>query len=367
MLKTVIRLAKELWADERGDIGSIIGGIGGILGAGAAGDAADAQAAAAQKSIEAQLAMYGQTRNDQMPWLSVGGGAINRLGYLMGINPMTPPTADMFSKYTPAGGNWAGNMGNVNATAAASTGAGGTAGSFGGMQVIRDNNGVKTYQTPYGRVIVAADGKPPKGGARAVAYFLSNQNAAGAGSAAGAGGAAGGASGGTAGDAYPGGGFGSLAKPFGMSDFEQDPGYAFRLAEGEKALQRSQAAKGGLLGGAAAKAMLDYGQGMGSQEYMNAFNRFNTNQTNLYNRLAGLSGTGQTSANTLANVGQNAAGSIGNSYGDVGNARSAGSIAQGNMWQSGLGAIGSGLSNYFGNNSYGNPSNNILWDDGTWS
>jgi hypothetical protein len=55
---------------------------------------------------------------------------------------------------------------------------------------------------------------------------------------------------------------------------EQDPGYAFRLAEGQKAIDRSAAAKGGLQSGAALKAAAEYGQSMGSQEYGNAYNRF---------------------------------------------------------------------------------------------
>ena len=57
---------------------------------------------------------------------------------------------------------------------------------------------------------------------------------------------------------------------FGMEQFQQDPGYAFRLAEGQKALERSAAARGGLMSGAALKAATRYGQEMGSQEFQNA-------------------------------------------------------------------------------------------------
>ena len=60
---------------------------------------------------------------------------------------------------------------------------------------------------------------------------------------------------------------------FGMGQFQQDPGYAFRLSEGQKALDRQAAARGGLISGGALKAAQRYGQDMGSQEYMNAFNR----------------------------------------------------------------------------------------------
>ena len=67
--------------------------------------------------------------------------------------------------------------------------------------------------------------------------------------------------------------YGKYAKPFGMSDFQADPGYAFRLSEGMKALEASRAKAGGLLSGSTGKALTRYGQEMGSQEYGNAFNR----------------------------------------------------------------------------------------------
>jgi hypothetical protein len=66
----------------------------------------------------------------------------------------------------------------------------------------------------------------------------------------------------------------TLFQQFNAQQMEQDPGYAFRLAEGQKALERSTAASRGLQSGAALKAAARYGQEMGSQEYQNAFNRF---------------------------------------------------------------------------------------------
>jgi hypothetical protein len=94
---------------------------------------------------------------------------------------------------------------------------------------------------------------------------------------------------------------------FGMDQFQADPGYAFRLSEGMKALERSAAARGGLLGGATGKALQRYGQEMGSQEYMNAFNRYQTERNAQLNPLQSLAGIGQTSANTLGTYGQNMA------------------------------------------------------------
>jgi hypothetical protein len=142
-------------------------------------------------------------------------------------------------------------------------------------------------------------------------------------------------------------GYGSLMKPFSMEAYEADPGYAFRVSEGMKALERSASAKGGVLSGAALKGVTQYGQDMASQEYMNAYNRYNTNQTNMYNRLAGISGTGQNSANTMANVGSSTGANISELYTQGGNASAAGQIGQANAWQSGFGNLGNTLGTFY--------------------
>jgi len=102
--------------------------------------------------------------------------------------------------------------------------------------------------------------------------------------------------------------------PFSMQTFQQDPGYAFRLKEGQQALDRSAAARGGLISGGALKAAQRYGQDMGSQEYMNAFNRYQTERAARLQPLQSLTGYGQTTANTLGTAGSNMAGNIGNAY-----------------------------------------------------
>lgn len=60
-----------------------------------------------------------------------------------------------------------------------------------------------------------------------------------------------------------------------------DPSYKFRLEEGQRALENSAAARGGLLSGNTGRALQDYGQGAASQEYGNiwgrAMDRYNTN------------------------------------------------------------------------------------------
>jgi hypothetical protein len=124
--------------------------------------------------------------------------------------------------------------------------------------------------------------------------------------------------------------YGKFARPFGMSDFQQDPGYAFRLSEGMKALEASRAARGGLLSGATGKALQRYGQEMGSQEYGNAFNRFQTERSNRLQPLSGLMTLGQAAA---SNQGA-AAGAFGQTAGnlttDIGAAQAAGGIGSAN-------------------------------------
>jgi hypothetical protein len=94
-------------------------------------------------------------------------------------------------------------------------------------------------------------------------------------------------------------------RSFSMSDFQADPGYAFRMAEGQKALERSAAARGNLNSGATLKALTRYNQDLGSQEYQNAYNRFSNDQTNRFNRLASLAGLGQTATQATSTAGQN--------------------------------------------------------------
>ena len=116
-----------------------------------------------------------------------------------------------------------------------------------------------------------------------------------------------------------GGEFGST-RPFDFQyDQNADPGTAFRMSEGIKALDRSAASRGGLLSGATLKGVQRYGQDLGSQEYNNAFNRYvtgfnaNTGERNaLYNRLAGVAGTGQTATGQIGAQGTNMASNIGN-------------------------------------------------------
>lgn len=199
-----------------------------------------------------------------------------------------------------------------------------------------------------------------------------------------------------------------VLKPFGEEDFRADPGYQFRLSEGNKGIERSAAAAGGQLSGATMKALAKFNQGTAdqaygdaynrynqdqgtvynqeNQNYTNAFNRYNLEQNNIYdqannnytnrfnrfnqnqntqfNRLSSLSGGGQIAnqANNTAaqNLGSNANSAFTNTGNQVsqniigaGNARSAGTIGGANAWSSG---INNGINAYMQQNALNRSS-----------
>lgn len=131
-------------------------------------------------------------------------------------------------------------------------------------------------------------------------------------------------------------GYGKYAGDFTMADYQADPGYAFRLAEGQKAIDRSAAARGGLQSGAALKAAARFGQDYGSQEYQNAFNRYQVNRSNQLNPLQSLMGAGQSATNTLTNAAGQYGQNMMTGYGNLGQARASGYVGMGNALNNAL-------------------------------
>lgn len=123
--------------------------------------------------------------------------------------------------------------------------------------------------------------------------------------------------------------YGMLNRQFSMQDFQADPGYAFRMEEGLKGLQRAAAARGGALSGNALRAITQYGQDLASQEYGNAYNRFLQQRQAMLNPLQ-----------SMAGYGRSAAGSLGGIYGqgltDIGTAQASGVIGGANARQQGM-------------------------------
>lgn len=154
---------------------------------------------------------------------------------------------------------------------------------------------------------------------------------------------------------------GDLTKQFSFnpSDLSGDAGYQFTLNEGQKAIQRAAAAKGGLFSGSTLKSLAGYTTGAANTFVGDAFNRaksiFDENRQGSLDRLnafqnlagLGLSATGGSSGaigsvaaqqssnltgsgNTRANLGMQGAGIIGNALTAKGNSEAAGTVGGAN-------------------------------------
>lgn len=134
--------------------------------------------------------------------------------------------------------------------------------------------------------------------------------------------------------------YGALLRPFSMADYQQDPGYQFRLKEGLKQLQSSAAARGGALSGATQRGVQNFAQGLASQEYGNAYDRYTGRQRDVYNMLSGQQAVGERTTTQLGQAGQNYANQAGEYAVQAGNARASGYVGAANAWNNALGQIG---------------------------
>ena len=127
--------------------------------------------------------------------------------------------------------------------------------------------------------------------------------------------------------------------PFTLEKFQADPGYAFRLKEGLRALESSAAARGGLLSGNQMRDVTQFGQELGSQEFTNAFNRYQAERNARLNPLQSLAGMGQTTS-------QNIAGAAGRLGEQIGSNLIQGGVARGSGYMGMANALSGGLSQY---------------------
>lgn len=163
----------------------------------------------------------------------------------------------------------------------------------------------------------------------------------------------------------------------GPGKFKADPGYQFRLSEGNKNILANAAATGGLASGRTLKAIQEYGQEYASNEYDKFLNRYHQSLAPLQS----LAGVGQATATNLATQGNQLASNIAQNeqamgtnlaniytnsgiaqasgYTDSGNIQANNFIAQGdiaarstinqaNAWTSALNTGVSGLASYYG-------------------
>jgi hypothetical protein len=301
--------------------------LGGALAASGASDAASTQAASADRAAALQKEMFDRQMAGQEPYRQAGLAGQNRLMELLGLRmpaqaggggvgaPYMRSDAELRNalagQFTEAPGYITG--GGREGSETYSPGGIDEAGLSRAMAAARqgDQNAMNNYQPPQG----AATGQSAD--------------------------------------------FGRYARDFSMADFQQDPGYAFRLSEGQKVLDRSAAARGGLISGGALRAATRYGQDMGSQEYQNAFNRYQTNRSNQLNPLGSLMTLGQNAAaNQGASMGTYGT-NVGNLTMQAGNAIGAGQMGFANTLAGGLEKVGSTYRNQMNFTDYLNSQRNL--------
>lgn len=349
-------------------VASAAGGIaGGAISSHAAGKAADTQAAAAdraaqlqyqasQDALNFQKQQYATSQKELAPWYGVGEAGLVNLSNLLGLDVPNLPAG------MPTGATGT----QLPATPGTATGAR----PGGPLQAIPANTGAQRYDlgmhptnraltgegAPAGTASTLPGVRPMPGGPAAPGTIPGKAGA---------------------GPATPAnlsslinpslGAKGSLLAPW-TEKFQaptdvteqNDPGFKFRLQQGTDVLQRSAAAKGNLLTGGTAQDLAKFGQDYASNEYGNVYGRayndyttryntFKQNQNDIFNRLAAISGVGQTTAGQLASGGQNfannassilmtGAGQIGDQYNNAAAARASGYVGAGNAWGSALGS-----------------------------
>lgn len=135
-------------------------------------------------------------------------------------------------------------------------------------------------------------------------------------------------------------------------NLEMDPGYQFRLKQGQNALRGGASAQGNLNSGATLKALERYGQDYASNEYQNAYQRN-------YDRLSQLAGLGYNAkqnqfnasgsyGNSLSNNMMSYGNQVSNNFTGLGNAQAANQIAQQNSQNQLLGSLAGAAGMYYG-------------------
>lgn len=296
---------------------------GGAIGASAAGNAADAAAKSSLEGTKLTVAsnekMYNQTRADQLPYTAGGSAALGRLDYELGLPSLQTSTqAGYKAGYGPQATSYIPSNGGspvIGYGAPTSVPAAMNPGTLNTFQ-----QAVSGKAAQYGN----GDGRPIPVGKNGVGVPAAQPVSY------------------TADPSY-----GSLMHDFSTEDFHTDPGYQFTLSEGQKALDRSAAARGGLFSGATLKANDLYNQGAASTEYQNAYNRFQNNRNTRYNYLSNAAGGGQIANNQVAQAGTQYASNIGNAYmtgyGNAGQARASGYIGAANSYNGALTGVNNAL------------------------
>lgn len=126
------------------------------------------------------------------------------------------------------------------------------------------------------------------------------------------------------------------------SGFQQSPDYLWAVNQGTQALDRGATAAGNLWGGGADADRIALGQGLATQY-----------AGNYYNRLAGLSGTGQQTAGQLGQFGQQFGQTAGQNAIAGGQAQASAYANRANAWGNALQGLGGAFGQWAGNRNPG--------------
>lgn len=281
-------------------VGAIVGAAGSLVGgkmqSDAAGKAGDASTAASRDAIQAQVAMYNQSRADTMPYQVTGTGALNMLAGMYGLPTYSAPMSN-------------------------------------GITITQPEPAKKKKRSLFDKVTDPANLAGQFGGTSydPMGFFSSGSTGGGGGLTISAGGGGGGIGGGAGGGVITPGT--QLAD---YSQFYETPDYLVARDEGINALDRGAAARGGLYSGGADADRMTFGSNLGSK----AFGNF---QNSLF-RLAGLGGSANSELNSL---GQNTAGQIGNQLTNAGDARASAYWQQGQAQNNALQGLGGAFGDYW--------------------
>jgi hypothetical protein len=340
---------------------------GALISSNASSKASDTQANAANNATDLQQKIYQQGRADLLPWQQAGGASLRELMWEMGLDPNSasgfPGGAAGQPGAAPGGQPGApgsptpmpviGGGGDPSGLHAVGASLGVPAGSVGtGTDTIRHLSGglgsifgggfnignILTGDVPggvglrdiaAGNLLPSTTFGPPSPGAISGVSMPSNSspvpNPITSGSAA---------TSPFVGDPNT---RGQLVRPFDLNSFQADPGYQFRLQQGQKAIDAGAAARGNFMSPSTLQELGQFSQESASNEFNNAYNRYNQNLSNIYSRLTGLSGSGENAAGRIAGLGAGFGSQAGENIIGAGNAQAAGQIGQANALNQGIG------------------------------
>lgn len=266
---------------------------GSFIAGDAAAKAGKAAAKASEKAAKLEYMTGQQAREDLGPWRDTGGAAMSQIGALLGLgyaptrermsNLLLQGKVDPFSDSLAQQPTWTG---------------------YGGG----------TYLDYAGNPILPGQSVTRLTGSKDFPQGITLTNP----------GQGGGAGGGGSGGYDP----RAADQADAMKYFYTSPDYQFRLSEGQKALDRSAAARGMLLSGAQLKGTERFGQETAAGEY-----------GDYVNRLLAAAGMGQTATGTGAGIMAQAGAGAANSTAQAGQQRASGYAQKGALYGQGTSNI----------------------------